>query len=167
MPMSLDYSTRYPHIPELNNQTWLEKKKNDRPTLLACVNGNKTKNASIFDWELNVSTIFKRIQGRILVSIIFFNSISWLSVSVFFEWLNKFDSYIARTRSREAISLTDNASHHGTKEKLLDFSNIEINFSRPKTTSRLQSLDSRIIAALQRNISTRKITCLWIIRKKL
>ena len=77
------------------------------------------------------------------------NSKAWMTAALFFEWLERFNAYIARTFSRKVALLIDNCSAHGTLENLPSLSNVEVIFLPPNTTSKLQPLDAGIIASLK------------------
>ena len=135
------------------------KKKKERLTLLACVNGDGTeKMPLLFIGKSKMPKCFNGMTGDKLGFDYHFNSKSWMNTGIFFEWLKAFDSYIGETRNRKALLIIDNASCHGTSENLPNFLNIEIMFLPPKTTSQLQPLDSGIIAALKSHYRRRQIS---------
>ena len=134
------------------------KKKKERLTLLACVNGNGTEKIPLlFLGKSKIPKCFRGMTGNELGFNYYFNSKAWMNTGIFSEWLKAFDSYIGGTRNRKALLIIDNASCHGTSENLPNFLNIEIMFLPPKTTSQLQLLDSGIIAALKSHYRRRQI----------
>lgn len=75
-------------------------------------------------------------------------------MDIFFEWLKRFDAFIARTPNRRILLLLDNFSGHGSAECMPALPNIEVKFLPPNTTSRLQPMDAGIIASLKRRYCT-------------
>ena len=78
------------------------------------------------------------------------NRKSWMTTELFVSWLYRFSSFISRSNpQRRVILLLDNCSAHGSAESLPNLSNVDYQFLRPNTTSKLQPLDAGIIAALK------------------
>ena len=135
-----------------------KKKKKERLTLMASVNSDGTEKMLLgFIGKSKIPKCFKGKTGSELGFNYYCNSKSWTNSGIFLEWLKEFDSYIGNTRNRKALLIIDNASCHGTKENLPDFSNIEIIFLPPKTTLKLQPLDCGTIAAVKSHYRRRQV----------
>lgn len=66
--------------------------------------------------------------------------------TVFESWLKKFDEEMAR-QNRKVLLLVDNASPHFTE---IDLTNVNLQYLPKNTTSKLQPLDSGIIASFKK-----------------
>ena len=74
----------------------------------------------------------------------------WMTTELFVSWLYRFSSFISRSNpQRRVILLLDNCSAHGSAESLPNLSNVDYQFLPPGRTSKLQPLDTGIIAALK------------------
>lgn len=75
---------------------------------------------------------------------------AWMNIAVIFEWLRRFDAYIAQTPNRKAVLLIDNCSAHGDIELLPTLLRMLVIFLPKNTTSRLQPLDAGVIASIKK-----------------
>ncbi len=75
---------------------------------------------------------------------------AWMSQELFFDWLHRFEAYIASTAGRRVALLVDNASCHGTYDTLPNLLHLEVLFLPKNSTSRTQPLDAGIIACIKR-----------------
>ena len=73
-----------------------------------------------------------------------------MTTNIFFKWLNRCNSRMGSTPGRKVILRLDNCSAHGNAENIPSLSNVNIFFLPPNTTSNIQPMDSRIIAALKK-----------------
>ena len=83
------------------------------------------------------------------------NSKDWMNTELFFEWLHRFDCYIGKTANRKVLLLLNNAPCHGSIARLPELSNVSVKFSPKRTTSRLQTMDAGVIAALKMRYRSR------------
>ena len=76
---------------------------------------------------------------------------------LFFEWLLRFNEYIATSAGRQALLLVDNAAVHGNTESLPVLSNVRVYFLPKLTTSILQPLDGGVIASVKKQYQRKQI----------
>lgn len=79
-------------------------------------------------------------------------------MAIFFNRLQRFDSYISRTSSCKVLMILDNFSGHGTASCLLNPSSVGVASLLASTTSRLQRMDAGIIASLNCRYRTMQYT---------
>ena len=70
-----------------------------------------------------------------------------MTTALFFNWLERFDSYVGKKEGRRVALFIDNCSAHGSIQNLPALSNVDVILLPPNTTSKLQPLDAGIIAA--------------------
>ena len=73
-----------------------------------------------------------------------------MTFQLFAKWLTRFDDYVSRTPGRRVALVVDNATCYGRPETLPHLRNVEIFFLPKNATSRVQPLDSGIIACIKR-----------------
>ena len=73
-----------------------------------------------------------------------------MTTDLFFKWLKRFNRLSGSTPGRKVVLLLYNCSAHGTVANLPSFSNVQIIFSPPNTTSKIQPMDASIIAAMKK-----------------
>lgn len=131
------------------------KKDKKRLTLLVCANATGTeKFPLLYIGNAKKPRCFKKKTGADLGFDYASNKKAWMTMDIFFEWLKRFDAFIARTPNRRILLLLDNFSGHGSAECMPALANIEVKFLPPNTTSRLQPMDAGIIASLKRRYRT-------------
>ena len=72
-----------------------------------------------------------------------------MTTVLFYGWLHRFQSYIAKAPSRKALLLLDNCSAHGGSQTLLLLPNVEVVVLPPTCASMVQPMDAGTIAALK------------------
>ena len=92
---------------------------------------------------------FKKKTGKELGFDFHANKKAWMTTALFFNWLQRFDNYVGNQEGRRVALLIDNCSAHGSIETLPVLYNVDVIFLPPKTTSKLQPLDTGIIVALK------------------
>lgn len=73
---------------------------------------------------------------------------------IFFGWLECFNAFISRTPNRKILLLLRKFLRDGSLERLPYFPAVEVKFLSVSITSRLQPIDSRIIASLKQRYRT-------------
>ncbi|GBB96436.1 hypothetical protein RclHR1_27540002 [Rhizophagus clarus] len=73
----------------------------------------------------------------------YWNSTAWMQVSIWNDWIRKFDAQM-RLKGRNILLLIDNAPVHALYEGV-ELTNIKIEFLPPNTTAHLQPCDKGII----------------------
>src|SRR5437016_9519122 len=73
----------------------------------------------------------------------YWNSTSWMQISIFEHWLCKLNEVMRKSR-RNILLLVDNASSHKIDDNTT-FSNITLHFLPPNCTAHLQPCDAGII----------------------
>lgn len=124
------------------------KKCKDRLTFLFCANALGTERMPpMIIGKAKKPRAFNKKTGQQLGFDYWNNKKSWMTSSLFFEWLRRFNEFIARTNGRKVLLLIDNCSAHGTEDSIPKLSNVAVKFLPANTTSKLQPLDAGIIAA--------------------
>lgn len=139
------------------SQTALPGRKKDkkRLTLLVCSNATGSeKFPLLFIGKANKPRCFNKKSGAELGFDYFFNKNAWMTMVIFFDWLKRFDAFIARTPGRRVLLLLDNFCGHGSPDCLPELCSVEVKFLPANTTSRLQPMDAGIIASLKRRYRT-------------
>lgn len=127
------------------------KKEKRRLTILVCANASGTeKYPLLFIGNSKQPRCFKKKSGTQHGFDYSWNKKSWMTMSIFFDWLTRFDSYIRRTPGRNVLLLLDNFSGHGSHSSLPNLECVQVLFLPPNTTSKLQPMDAGIIACLKR-----------------
>lgn len=131
------------------------KKDKRRLTLLVCANASGTEKIPLmFIGNALRPRCFKKRTGSELGFDYWNNGKAWMTMILFFEWLQRFDTYIRRTPNRRVLLLVDNFSGHGSPECLPLLAAVKVAFLPPNTTARLQPMDAGIIACLKRRYRT-------------
>ncbi|CAG8688506.1 2668_t:CDS:1, partial [Acaulospora morrowiae] len=91
----------------------------------------------------------------------YWNSTSWMQISIFKHWLCKLDE-VMRKSCRNILLLVDNASSHKIDDNTT-FSNITVHFLPPNCTAHLQPCDAGIIYSFKSQY--RKYYCIDRIQK--
>ena len=114
----------------------------DRVTVLCCTNmaGTDKKIILIIGKSAN-PRCFKGIQRDALPVTYFANRNAWMTAAIFTEWLSGWNDELVAS-GREVLLFIDNCSAHPSN---CNFSNINLQFLPPNTTSILQPLDMGII----------------------
>lgn len=87
---------------------------------------------------------FKNVNKRSLGIDYLWNRKCWMTAAIFTTWLQKLNNKM-RIQGREILLLLDNCSAHPK----IELSNVKLAFLPPNTTSKLQPLDSGIIAQVK------------------
>lgn len=118
------------------------KKAMDRVTVLCCTNmaGTDKKKIVLIGKSAN-PRCFKGIQRDALPVTYFANRNAWMTAAIFTEWLSGWNDELVAS-GREVLLFIDNCSAHPSN---CNFSNINLQFLPPNTTSILQPLDMGII----------------------
>ena len=74
----------------------------------------------------------------------YWNKTAWMQQSIWLDYLKNLNS-LMRAKGKKILLLVDNAPTHGKEEEIPSFSNIELFYLPPNTTSHLQPLDAGII----------------------
>lgn len=126
------------------------KKEKVRITVLVCSNASgKEKMPLMIIGKARKPRAFQGKTGQELGFDYWNNKKAWMTSSLFFSWLQRFNDFVGRTVGRKVLLLLDNCSAHGTEETLPDLENVQIMFLPPNTTSVLQPMDAGIIATLK------------------
>jgi hypothetical protein len=75
------------------------------------------------------------------------NKRSWMTSSIWNDWLLKWDSKLTRQGRRKILLLVDNCAAHPKEH--IPLTNIRIEYFPPNTTSKTQPMDQGIIANLK------------------
>ena len=119
----------------------------DRMTLMLCCNMNGTdKLPPLLIGKSQKPQCLKRKNLGLsdLKCEYYSNKTAWMTAVIFELWLKKWNEKLARQK-RNVLLLIDNAPSHIVRT----FSNIEIQFLPPNTTSKLQPLDQGIIYSVK------------------
>lgn len=98
--------------------------------------------------------VFEKKSGEQLGFDYHANKKAWMTTTLFFGWLRRFQDYVAKTPERKVVLRIDNCNAHGWEENIPKLPKERIAFLPPNCTSKIQPLDAGIIAALK--ISYRK-----------
>lgn len=126
------------------------KKPKERITFMPCSNadGSEKLELMVISKFLNPRA-FKKKSGQGLGFDYHANKKAWMTAALFFEWLERFQTYVAKRPERKVLLLIDNCSAHGNKEALPSLPNVRVEYFPPKCTSIVQPMDAGIIAALK------------------
>lgn len=122
----------------------------DRITLLFCCNadGSEKMELMVIGSVYNPRS-FGRQTGQDLGFNYHANPNAWMTSSLFFDWLLRFDARIGRTPGRHVALLIDSCSAHGTAETVPSLDNIDIIFMPPNTTTNEQPCNAGIISTVK------------------
>jgi hypothetical protein len=127
------------------------KQSKDRVTvLLTCNATGSEKMSPLFIHKYENPRALKNINKNTLPVNYYWNSKSWMQVSIWNEYLKKLDSRM-RAQGRNIILLIDNAPTHSLYENT-NLTNITIEFLPPNTTAHLQPCDQGIINSFKVSI---------------
>ena len=123
----------------------------DRITLLVCANADGSEKVEL----MIIGTAkkprpFKQKSGEELGFDYYANKKAWMTTDLFFKWLDRFNLLIGSTPGRKVVLLLENCGAHGTVANLPSFSNVQIIFLPPNTTSKFQPMDAGIITATKK-----------------
>jgi hypothetical protein len=120
------------------------KQSKDRVTVLFTCNSTGTeKLRPLFIHKYENPRVLKNINKNSLPVNYYWNSKSWMQVSIWNDYLKKLDSHM-RAQNRNILLLIDNAPTHILYENT-NLTNIVIEHLPPNTTSHLQPCDQGII----------------------
>lgn len=80
---------------------------------------------------------------------------AWINATLFFLWLQLLDQNIGKEEGRKLVLLIDNHSGHSTADSHRPVWTVRVQFLPPSPTSRVQSLDTGIIAWVKDNYKHR------------
>eukprot|EP00171_Calliarthron_tuberculosum_P002433 IDg2433t1 len=125
------------------------KKMKDRITVLVCANADGSEKFELmFIGTALRPRPFKKKYGKEYGLDYHANKKAWMTGELFKGWLDRFNSYF-KERNRKVLLLVDNCSAHGNATIFPAFSNVELVFLPPNTTSKLQPCDAGIIASMK------------------
>ena len=128
----------------------VRKKEKQRFTVLACANADGSEKFDLMIiGNANKPRAFNKRTGFELGFDYHANRKSWMTQSLFFNWLQRFDSHVARTRNRKVVLLLDKCTPHRSPQNLPDLQNVEIIFLPPNTTSKIEPMDAGVIASVK------------------
>ena len=81
-----------------------------------------------------------------------------MTTELFFEWLSIVDDHIAKTHNGRIALLVDNAKVHGNVDTLPTLPHIDVIYLPANTTSRVQPLDSGVIASLKKRYRNQQLS---------
>lgn len=126
------------------------KKEKERISVLACANAEGSEKFELMIiGKSRKPRAFKKRTGSELGFDYHANKKAWMTQTLFFEWLKRFDAYVARTQNRKVALLLDNCTAHGCPETLPELHNVEVIFLPPNTTSKIQPMDAGVIASVK------------------
>ena len=76
---------------------------------------------------------------------------AWMNRGIFFGWLALFHEHIEREEGRRAVLMVENALCHGKTADLPYLRNVDVIYLPKCNTSKLQPLDSGVIATVKHN----------------
>ena len=123
--------------------TGTKQSKNRVTILLTCNATGTEKMCPLFIHKYENPRALKNINKNTLPVNYYWNSKSWMQVSIWNEYLKKLD-FQMRLQGRNIILLVDNAPTHSQYETT-NLTNIKIEFLPPNTTAHLQPCDQGII----------------------
>lgn len=129
------------------------KQSKDRVTVMLTCNSTGSETLRpLFIHKFENPRALKNINKKTLPVNYYWNQKSWMQVSIWNEYLKKFDAYM-RAQNRNILLLVDNAPTHALYENT-HLTNITIEYLPPNTTSHLQPCDQGIINSFKvRNIT--------------
>ncbi|GES79076.1 CENP-B homolog protein 2-like [Rhizophagus clarus] len=121
-----------------------KKQSKDRVTILLCSNATGTEKLKpVFIHKYKNPRPLKNLSKTSLPVEYYWNSTAWMQVSIWNDWIRKFDAQM-RLKGRNILLLIDNAPVHALYEGV-ELTNIKIEFLPPNTTAHLQPCDKGII----------------------
>lgn len=135
------------------------KKSKDRFTVLLCANSDGSEKLEpLVIGRFKKPRCFKNIKK---LPCLYRNSAnSWMTVSIFQEWLRMIDSKMGMS-NRKIVLTVDNCTAHKTEGIVLR--NVKLVYFPPNTTSKLQPLDQGIISLVKRHY--RKQLVMYLLRR--
>ena len=103
------------------------------------------KETPLVIWKSLNPCCFKCVNRKTLPVEYHANKKAWMTSGIFETWLKKFDKHMGR-KGRKVLLFLDDATSHSD----VQLCNVKLKFLPPNTTSILQPLDQRIIAAMKR-----------------
>lgn len=119
----------------------------ERVTILFCVNMIGEKLKPLMIGSAKNPRGFKNIDFKKLDLSYDFSKKSWMTVSIFCKWLETFNRQLL-LENRKILLILDNAPVHPVG---LEYSNIEMLYLPPNTTSKIQALDQGIILSFKQH----------------
>ena len=116
----------------------------ERLTVFFCCNMDGEFEKPVVIGKFANPRCFKRLNQMSLPVTYVSNRKAWMTTSIFFSWLKKFNEKM-RIQDRRVILFMDNATCHTR----LDLSNVVVSFFPPNTTAKLQPLDQGIIRSIK------------------
>ncbi|KAH9071741.1 hypothetical protein Ae201684P_022188 [Aphanomyces euteiches] len=83
-----------------------------------------------------------------------FNRKAWMTITIFSEWISKFNAMMA-TMGRSVLLVLDNASSHKIEE--VELTHVRVLMLPPNATSALQPMDAGVIAAFKRYFKRKQL----------
>jgi len=124
------------------------KQSKDRVTILVTCNATGTeKMKPLFIHKYENPRVLRGINKNTLPVNYYWNSKSWMQVSIWNDYLKKLDAQM-RVLGRNILLLIDNAPTHALHENT-HLTNVKIEFLPPNTTAHLQPCDQGIINSLK------------------
>ena len=136
-----------------------KKQKKDRITIMACINADGSERIAplVIGRALNPRCFGGRARWRYGIDY-HSSKKAWMTRALFFNWLERFDAYIASTPGRRVLLVLDNCSAHGDIRNLPTLLHVQV-LSLPKgTTARLQTLDAGIVASIKKRYRLHQIS---------
>src|SRR3954453_4227777 len=130
--------------------TETKKSKNHITVLFTCNTTKSEKMRLLLIHKYENPRALKNINKNTLSVNYYWNSKSWMQVSIWNEYLKKLDSQM-RAQGQNIILLIDNALTHSLYENT-NLTNITIEFLSPNTTAHLQPCDQGIINSFKVSI---------------
>lgn len=126
------------------------KKAKERITFMPCANADGSEKLELMViGKARNPRCFQKKSGQELGFDYHANQKAWMTTDLFFQWLARFQTYVAKSPDRKVLLLIDNCSAHGKKEALPCLPNIRVEYFPPNCTSIIQPMDAGIIAALK------------------
>ena len=108
------------------------KEEKQRKTVLACANADGSEKCELMIiGNARKPRAFNNRTGSDLGFDYHANQKAWMTQTLFFDWLKRFDAYVARTSNRKVALLLDNCTPHGSPQTLPELHNVEVIFYRP------------------------------------
>lgn len=122
-----------------------------RLTFLACTNGDGSEKFPLMAvGKVPKPSSFKGKTGAEHGFDYVHNKKAWVTSGLFFDWLDRFDSFIGSTTpNRKVALLVDNCNAHGTKETLPKLCHVEVIYFPLTAVSNKQAMKSGIVASLK------------------
>lgn len=120
-----------------------KKKNKERVTLLVACSLTGEKLPAVFVHKWKQPMCLRGINHNSLPVWYYWNKKSWMQISIFNDWLERFDGEMRRCR-RNILLLLDNAPVHAVLPTT-NLTNIRVEFFAPNMTSVLQPCDAGVI----------------------